>query len=118
MGLSISASVRLQVKVRDSHRCVRCGVRGAEIHHRRGKRVIDEHTHCSCNLIFLCGWGNHQGCHGWVHSNPFEAKNFGLIVARHAIPAELPVVVRRRVVGLDCEGNYIEFDEVSRLTEE
>jgi hypothetical protein len=106
-GNRIPGGVRVAVRGRDRQHCVRCGMKGAEIHHRRSKSVQDEHTHCTCNLIYLCGWGNHTGCHGWAHSNPFEAKASGLIVLRSvADPWSVPVMIATEgLMVLDCEGH-------------
>ena len=48
-------------------RCEGCGLPAPlERHHRRfrsrGGKTTPE------NLILLCGWGNHTGCHGRAHS--------------------------------------------------
>ena len=48
-----------------------------EVHHRRGRSVVDEHRHCPCNLTYICG-----SCHRWVHAHPFEARGKGLIISR------------------------------------
>lgn len=107
--LEIPGGTRMQVRGRERQMCVRCGMRGAEIHHRRSKSVRDGHTHCPCNLVYLCGWGNHTGCHGWAHSNPFEAKASGLIVSKTvAIPGSVPVlVVVEGLLTLTCDGQRV-----------
>lgn len=108
----IPGAVRAQIRGRDRHLCARCGMRGAEIHHRRTRRVRDEHTHCPCNLIYLCGWGNHEGCHGWAHSNPFEARSLGLIVSRFAVPARERVFkINEGWMLLGCEGQTRSLEE-------
>lgn len=102
-GNAIPSMQRIKVKARDGHRCVRCGGRGAEWHHRRSKSVRDEHRHCTCNGVWLC-----TGCHQWVHSHPFEARSSGFIVSRHnPLPASEPVMcVLRGQIALDCEGGF------------
>jgi hypothetical protein len=57
--------------------CFRCMMKGTEWHHRRGRSVVDEHTHCPCNGVLLC-----HTCHAWVHRNPDAAQDDGLIVLR------------------------------------
>lgn len=80
---------------------------GAEQHHRRSRSIRDRHTHCTCNLITLCGRGNTDGCHGWVHSHPFEARRLGWIVSRHTDPTPVPVLTRQHGgwVLLGCRGD-------------
>jgi hypothetical protein len=50
---------------------------GSEWHHRRGRSVVDDHTHCPCNGVLLC-----SACHSWVHQHPTRAEAAGLIVSR------------------------------------
>ena len=65
----------------------------------------DDHTHCPCNGINLCGSGT-TGCHGWVHSHPFEARAMGWIVSRYAVPHETPVYAAQHGwVLLGCGGD-------------
>lgn len=79
MGNPIPTASRLLVAERDQYRCVRCGAgRGLHWHHRRSRRVLDEHTHCPCNGISLCGV-----CHSWVHANPRQAIRFGYLLSSH-----------------------------------
>lgn len=75
-GNPIPTKSRETVTARDHHHCVRCGGRGNQWHHRRRKRVEDEHTHQACNGITLC-----PVCHAWVHANPDLARAFGWIVS-------------------------------------
>ena len=106
MSNPIPTTKRLKVKVRERHRCLRCGGRGAEWHHRRSRSVRDEHQHCTCNGVWLC-----NTCHAWAHKHPFEARAVGLIVSRHSLPFQVPVTcVRRGVILLDCEGETREYD--------
>lgn len=106
---------RVLVRARDEHRCVVCGMRGLDWHHRRTKSVHDEHTHCPCNGITLCGPGNNHGDHGWVHGNPFEARAQGLIISRHEtrMPFEVPVFIHPAGgwVLLTCEGQMLPSSE-------
>jgi hypothetical protein len=92
---------REQVQDRDNGRCVRCGGRGSEWHHRRGRRVRDQHTHCSCNGVMLC-----RTCHSWVHANPLMAMPKGYIVSRYIQdPSCIPVVIVNSPWLLDHEGS-------------
>lgn len=105
-GLTIPAKSRVLVRARDEHRCVVCGMRGLEWHHRRTRRVRDDHTHCPCNGITVCGRGNDSGDHGWIHTNPFEAQVHGLIISRYSprLPFEVPMLTHQGWVLLGCEG--------------
>jgi len=47
--------------------------------------VVDDHTHCPCNGVWL-----HHSCHQYVHAHPVEARRLGLIVSRYE---ENPYVV-------------------------
>ncbi len=84
---------------------------GTEWHHRRGKAVKDEHRHCPCNGVTLCGRGNVDGCHGYVHQRPFDARASGLIVLRAvAEPFTIPFKSGAEFVLPDCDGGarYVE----------
>lgn len=114
VGLSIPTSVRVIVRGRDRQRCVVCGMRGMEWHHRRTRAVVDDHTHCPCNGITVCGRGNTGGDHGWVHSNPFEARGLGLIISRHSdlMPFEVPVFITGRGwMLLGCDGSMTRTED-------
>jgi hypothetical protein len=82
----IPTKSRLLVGVRDAGRCVRCGGKGNEWHHRRRRGVKDEHTHAACNGILLC-----PVCHAWCHANSTVARAMGWIVSAHASPHDEPV---------------------------
>lgn len=92
---------------------MRCRVgRKFELHHRRGRSVADAHQHCLCNIVLLCGWGNHTGDHGWAHSNPFEAKAAGLILPRSIPdPSEHPLLWHGQWVRLGCDGQVHYSDQ-------
>lgn len=112
-GLKIPNSTRLRVQARDGGRCVVCRMPGRDLHHRRTRSVRDEHTHCPCDLVTLCGPGNNHGDHGWTHGNPFEARSMGLIIGRHSplLPYQVPVLITG--LGwtlLACDGTYTETD--------
>jgi hypothetical protein len=46
-----------------------------EWHHRRRRRIKDEHQHCPCNGVWLC-----RDCHVWAHAHPEQAKAAGYIL--------------------------------------
>jgi 5-methylcytosine-specific restriction protein A len=100
---AIPAKSRNLVRERAHHRCERClspAPRG-EWHHRRGRSVVDGHTHCPCNGVWLC-----RTCHSWAHTNPTEARKAGWIVSRWvAVPGTVPIT---RQLGTtwrnDCVG--------------
>lgn len=58
-------------------RCLRCGGRGSEWHHRRSRRVRAGHRHCPCNGAWLC-----RTDHRWAHAEPESARRVGLIVSQ------------------------------------
>ena len=90
------------VITRDRFLCQRCGMVGAHWHHRRGRAVRDEHTHCPCNGILLC-----SVCHEWVHKNPFLARGQGLIVAKYVdVPGSVLVDTYLGTLSLDCSGGF------------
>lgn len=84
----IPEQARVVVTARDYAACVRCRAvpHLPHWHHRRSRSVRDEHTHCPCNGILLCGT-----CHQWVHRHPFEARTSGWIVSRYATPSDEPM---------------------------
>jgi hypothetical protein len=88
---------------------------GEDWHHRRSRSVRDEHTHCPCNGITLCGPGNNHGDHGWAHSNPFEARAQGLIISRHErrMPFEVPMFSNlvKGWVLLTCDGQMVPTED-------
>lgn len=98
---------------RQDMRCWRCSASARVVagswHHRRGRAVVDDHTHCTCNGVWLCGDGV-GGCHGWVHGRGrFEASRLGLIVPRGtALPGSVPMAVAPfgEYVELDCVGGF------------
>lgn len=96
----IPTASRLIVGDRDRNRCVRCGGRGYEWHHRRTRAVRDVHQHCACNGVLLC-----RTCHTWVHQHPAEARPLGLIVSKfNATPFAIPVVTVWGTRFHDCDG--------------
>lgn len=68
----IPQKVRIVVDAREQGRCLRCGGRGTDIHHRKRRR---EGGHGLANCILLC-----RTCHQWAHANPLLAREQGFIV--------------------------------------
>lgn len=92
---------------RDGYRCAWCGRYdlALEVHHRAlkglgGSRTLDH----PANLISLCGWGNHTGCHGRAHSDRVAAEDAGMTVARGTDPATIPVRYLDGLWLLDDDG--------------
>lgn len=106
MADAIPTKSRELVKARDGGLCVRCGMLGREVHHRRRRRInFDGLAHSPANLIRLCGWGNNTGCHGWTHAHPVEARELGLTLRPDDDPRLVPMAyVRRGLVLLDGDG--------------
>lgn len=76
MSNPIPTDARQAVYERERYACIRCGMTGAEIHHRKRRR---EGGHGLENMILLC-----SGCHRQAHANPAWARQQGLIVSVHA----------------------------------
>lgn len=90
------------VTVRDRFLCVRCALKGTDLHHRRSRSVSDGHTHCSCNLVLLC-----PDCHRWAHTNPFLARGAGLIVSKYVSdPFTKALETTTGEMKLDCEAGF------------
>ena len=96
------------VLARDGVACWACGMRSTERHHRRRRQVDhDGLAHSAANCLRFCGWGNHTGCHGLVHSRPTWAETKGYIVIPDASPLEVPVWhYSRGWVLLDITGGW------------
>lgn len=63
----IPARVRAIVLARAGGVCEVCGREARlELHHRKYRSRGGAHS--ASNLVALCGWGNHTGCHGWAHT--------------------------------------------------
>lgn len=75
MSNPIPAGARNSIYERDMFTCVRCGLAGSEIHHRKRRR---EGGHGLENMILLC-----SVCHRTAHQNPAWAREKGLIVSVH-----------------------------------
>jgi len=95
---------RTSVRVRARQRCERCGAPAphGQWHHRRRRRVVDEHTHCPCNGVWLC-----PTCHRAVHAGPAEARRKGWIVSPwNPKPGTTPLRTPLGWVFNDCEGGF------------
>jgi hypothetical protein len=118
MGTQIPEWSRTKVKARDLNRCLRCGCPAGEgrgeWHHRRTRRVVDQHRHCPCNGAWLC-----FVCHAQVHAAPFEARAEGFIVSRHlSEPGLVPVIAHFGSIFLLCDGTYrYEINTLKRSNE-
>ena len=70
-GVAMSAipiAVRKAVLERAQGRCEACGKEAnLELHHRKYRSRGGIHSFG--NLVALCGWGNHTGCHGDAHNS-------------------------------------------------
>ena len=76
----VPREVERAVRIRAEGRCERCGKEvPTELHHRRFRSRGGEHT--ASNLVALCGWGNHTGCHGFAHSDDPHATLQGWAVS-------------------------------------
>ena len=90
------------VRERSGGVCEGCGEAPAsDVHHRlfRSRGGRDEVT----NLLHLCGWGNHTGCHGEAHTDP-ERQTDGWSVPSGEKPANRPVLYRGAWVYLMPDG--------------
>jgi hypothetical protein len=95
------------VKNRSKGVCEGCGlVPATEIHHRQYRSRGG--TDAVSNLLHLCGWGNHTGCHGVAHTKAGEDK--GWSVRSGFIPAERPAVLAIGIVLLDDAGEFEHFE--------
>lgn len=72
-----------------------CYGRATEYQHRKAK------AHCTPaerwdprNGLMVCGFGNTDGCHGYIHQNPIVAGEKGWTVKSNKDPALIPVQYR------------------------
>jgi hypothetical protein len=83
----IPQTARTLVAQRETQRCARCASNGSQWHHRRSRRVVQQHRHCPCNGVWLC-----HVCHRYLHHHPEEARRQGFIVPGYEPePGVLPV---------------------------
>jgi 5-methylcytosine-specific restriction endonuclease McrA len=97
-----SRAAYARVKERSFGLCEICGAKQAtEIHHRLHRSHGGQDT--VQNLLHVCGWGNHTGCHGSAHSHTDRYTN-GWAVRTGNDPALRPVLYRGRLMILTQEG--------------
>ncbi|ANZ35321.1 hypothetical protein BBK82_03700 [Lentzea guizhouensis] len=91
-----------------------CQRRGREFSHRRhasqGGLWVAE------NGLWACGHGNLDGCHGWIHQHPDDAKDNGWIVPWPNDPATVSTLIHTANYGharvfLDRSGG-VRLDQV------
>lgn len=97
------------VWTRDEGRCVVCGGRGDQIHHRQprgmGGASRRGDVHSPSRLIAVC-----RDCHGWIESYRLDAQRSGYLVRRGPVPpADVPLLHRGRWVLLDDRGGLTEL---------
>lgn len=89
---AIPAAIRKAVLLRADGQCERCGAWSRlELHHRLFRSRAGQHT--VSNIVALCGWGNHTGCHGWAHTEGILATGHGYQIPSGGNPDELPIRV-------------------------
>lgn len=97
----IPTKTRRLVEERSGSLCEGCGEREAtELHHRKYRSRGGGHE--VSNLIHLCGWGNHTGCHGTAHSA--EGHELGWSVNSWDDPAHKAVLYRGVMRWLTPDG--------------
>jgi hypothetical protein len=111
-GNPIPVPTLVAVDLREGGLCLRCWGGGLDHHHRRSRRVADEHQHCPCNVVLLC---RHD--HSWAHLATGEGRGIheGLILSSHlASPLDAPVRVMGGWLRLLCDGGVapLSDDEV------
>jgi hypothetical protein len=74
---------------RSRGRCELCGRRGTQIHHRLPRSAGGDDT--IDNLLYVCGFGNVDGCHGDCHSHTDRYRN-GWLLRTGSVPSEVPVI--------------------------
>jgi 5-methylcytosine-specific restriction enzyme A len=84
------AAARLVVWARDGGRCVRCGAKGEQVHHRipRGMGGTRDRAVLAspANLVLVCGRD-----HRWVEANRAASLLGGWLVYRRADPTLVPI---------------------------
>lgn len=105
----IPARNRRLVEQRSGGVCESCGVRYAsDIHHRQYRSRGG--THDVHNLIHLCGWGNHTGCHGKAHT---DGETSGMSIRRGYRSVLIPMLRRGVWVLPDDDGGWQEISEAT-----
>lgn len=106
--MSWPVSVRRLVDVRSGGVCEGCGKRpGANLHHRKyrsrgGPDTVE-------NALWLCGSGNHTGCHGVAHSQ--TGHDNGWSVNSWADETHEPVLYRGELRILTSWGSAVLITE-------
>lgn len=86
---AIPAKVRALVEARSEGICEGCReARATEMHHR--KFLTRGGKHEVSNLLHLCGWGNHTGCHGIAHSGK-RGEELGWAISSGTTPEFSPL---------------------------
>lgn len=99
----IPKKVSAAVHARADGKCEGCGrYAPLELHHRRFRSRGGEHT--VDNLVALCGWGNHTGCHGRAHST--EPPQGWAISRWGEPPLHIPFLSHQGLVFLTRDGRY------------
>lgn len=89
---TIPAKTSKQLRERSGGVCEGCAVRRAtERHHRLYRSRGGDHS--IVNLLDLCGWGNHSGCHGIAHSG-VKGDQLGWAIHMGGNPVLVPVMYR------------------------
>jgi hypothetical protein len=90
-----------------------CWGRATDPHHRITRKDGGRHGEAKersdqlSGLVHAC-----RPCHRWVHDHPAKARDLGLLLREHQIPAYEPVLYRGDLVYLDDAGNKHSFEEV------
>ena len=103
----IPSKNRRIVEQRSGGVCESCGDNPAsDVHHRQYRSRGGSHdVH---NLIHLCGWGNHTGCHGRAHT---DGEREGLSIRRGFRSILQPVLYRGVWVHLEDDGTVTRLSE-------
>lgn len=97
-----TAAAYARVKERSFGLCEICGIHQAEeTHHRQHRSHGGPDT--VPNLIRVCGWGNHTGCHGRAHGETARYVN-GWAVRSGLDPAAEPILYRGQLMILTPDG--------------
>lgn len=101
------AHAKIIVRERDQGRCVWCGLRGDEVHHRMnrgaGGAQMDSASSALSRLVLLC-----SECHRLVGQFPQAAEDQGLLVRHGATGCnEVPLLYRGNLVLLTDDGQIV-----------
>lgn len=88
-----------------------CGQPATEIHHRRFLGRGGKHN--LANLLALCGWGNHTGCHGTAHKGHAPA-GWAISAWERRHEDQVPFVdLQGRSWWLDDQGGKTDRQQIS-----